>query len=218
MSDSRVLWIDLCRDANPRGLVARLPPSYATQRIDRADGAIAAIHGFDPTVVCVEFCYPDAEHLRVIPAITRRFRSLPVVMFTEFHSEALSIWAFRSGVRDYRVKPIAAATLTRLLAYVIGSTNDRSQAHSAATMPAALVTPERHLFSHQKPRPARPQRYNTSPLTTRSQSRGRRRRPCAISAFPSSAVCSGVNTTRRSNASCWSSGLRRLASCCWHRA
>ena len=66
-----------------------------------------------PRITCFDFDYPYIEGLQALQRTKLHFPAVPVLMMTEQHSEALAIWAFRTGVRDYLVKPLTDAELTR---------------------------------------------------------------------------------------------------------
>ncbi len=59
-----------------------------------------------PLAIGFDFDYPDRTGLQLLRATKKKYPSLPVLMLTLQHSEALAIWAFRSKVWDYLVKPI----------------------------------------------------------------------------------------------------------------
>ncbi len=65
--------------------------------------------------VCFDFDYPDRAGLRLIQRVKENNPSVPVMMLTLQHSEALAIWAFRVRVWDYLVKPISRTDLHRCL-------------------------------------------------------------------------------------------------------
>ena len=60
-----------------------------------------------PQILCFEYDYPDLKGLRTLQKTKHQFPSLPVLMVTEYHSESLAVWAFRAGIWDYLVKPVA---------------------------------------------------------------------------------------------------------------
>ncbi len=64
-----------------------------------------------PAVVCFEFDYPDAQHLDALRTVKEAFPGIPVLMLTLQSSEALLLWAFRTGVRDCLIKPVSSADL-----------------------------------------------------------------------------------------------------------
>jgi AraC-like DNA-binding protein/CheY-like chemotaxis protein len=70
-----------------------------------------------PALICFEFDYPDAGRLEVLKLVKYTFPTVPILLLTLQSSEALVLWAFRTGVRDYLTKPCGSAELTeRVLA------------------------------------------------------------------------------------------------------
>ena len=123
-----------------------VPAEHEVARVDRFENVPATIRQFRPQIACIEFDYPDQVRLRVVPALTRTFPLLPLLMFTEYHSEALAIWAFRSGVRDYRVKPVTDLTLARSIEVLALNMEARCPDPSCGKgLPADLIEPAGHL-------------------------------------------------------------------------
>lgn len=146
MDTARLLWIDLSSQSSDHGLVALVPDGYKVVRIDRFDDPAEAVRRWQPFLACVEFDYPDRPGLRVVSALAAAFPELPLAMFTEYHSEELAIWAFRSGVWDYRVKPVSRTTLSRIVDAVRATTGSRPRVHAARRwLPEDLIEPAGHL-------------------------------------------------------------------------
>ncbi|HEY5624301.1 MAG TPA: helix-turn-helix domain-containing protein [Gammaproteobacteria bacterium] len=66
-----------------------------------------------PLAACFDFDYPDRTGLQLLRATKQNFTSLPLLMLTLQHSESLAIWAFRSKVWDYLVKPLPRREIDR---------------------------------------------------------------------------------------------------------
>jgi AraC-like DNA-binding protein len=64
-----------------------------------------------PLALCFEYDYPDIPRLAALQETKLAYPSLPIVMVTQQHSEELAVWAFRSRVWDYFVKPLPVADL-----------------------------------------------------------------------------------------------------------
>ncbi len=64
-----------------------------------------------PILLCFEYDYPDIHGLSLLQQVRQRFPSLPVIMVTEQHSEALAVWALRNRLWDYLVKPLSRQEL-----------------------------------------------------------------------------------------------------------
>jgi AraC-like DNA-binding protein/ActR/RegA family two-component response regulator len=111
MSRPRLLWVDStfgCGSPVPRTAAeahfevsARVPVSEAN----------AAVRQLSPAVVCFEFEHPDDAGLRALRDFKVAHPSLPLLMLTTQHSEALAVWAFRVRVWNYLTKPVAASEL-----------------------------------------------------------------------------------------------------------
>lgn len=146
MPRSRILWIDLCSQPEGSELVGTVPMEHAVATIRNIKHVTDAVHDFKPQFACIEFDYPNEARLQAILDIKQEFPSLPLLMFTEYHSEALAVRAFRSGVWDYRVKPIQPEILRKaieLLADLQGSCCQCGRCN--IVMPMNLVEPAGHL-------------------------------------------------------------------------
>ncbi|WHZ18940.1 MAG: hypothetical protein OJF55_001089 [Rhodanobacteraceae bacterium] len=146
MAAIRILWFDLRRRHDEPGLADLVSGKHALIRFESAGAISSAIGNAHPHVVCVEFDYPDEARLAVVPAIVRELAGLPLLMFTEYHSEALAVRAFRWGVWDYRVKPVDRAILEHSIQLATTAAIGRMRrGGSGASMTPELVAPGGHL-------------------------------------------------------------------------
>ncbi len=67
----------------------------------------ASIKLIGPHVLVFEFANCDPAELALLAHAKQTFPSLPILMVTEEHSEALAVWALRTRVWDYFVKPFS---------------------------------------------------------------------------------------------------------------
>lgn len=79
------------------------------------DSLDAEIEASAPSVICFDFDFPTKLGLQTLQQIKQSNPRIPILMLTVQHSEALAVWAFRSRVWDYLVKPIAVRELERCL-------------------------------------------------------------------------------------------------------
>lgn len=144
MAAPRVLWLDYCCAPQRHSLFQVAQARSDARRITWPAEVLSTVHAFAPNAVCIEYDYPDQTRLRAIPLVRRTFPALPVLMLTEYHSEALAVWAYRHRVWDYRVKPVTHEVLSRVLDRV---TDSGAQAHGwfADELPADLIAPAGHL-------------------------------------------------------------------------
>lgn len=146
MDAVRLLWIDLSTQPSDQGLFKSLSDEHEATRVDRLESAPGAIHQLHPQLACIEFDYPDEIRLQAVRMLKLTFPTLPLLMFTEYHSEALAVWAFRSGVWDYRVKPVTGRTLARSIKGIMA--NVESRVHDALCrnrLSEGLIAPAGHL-------------------------------------------------------------------------
>ncbi len=102
----RVLWVDLRRCDQEHGDYRFPEEPWKLHRCSDLQKIEAQIIEISPTLVCFDFGYPEISGLTALEQTIQRFPELPVVMVTEQHSENLAVWALRSGVRDYLIKPV----------------------------------------------------------------------------------------------------------------
>lgn len=61
----------------------------------------------EPSFACFDYDYPNEKSLAVLRDFKTRYPSIPVIMLTDQHSEQLTVWALRSRVWDFIVKPFS---------------------------------------------------------------------------------------------------------------
>lgn len=146
MGLARLLWIDLCSQSAPSGLFHLVATNHEAARVDLLESIAEAIRQLRPQLVCIEFDYPDEARLQAVAVVKRTAPTLPLLMFTDYHSEALAVWAFRSGVWDYRVKPITSGTLARSIEVLFTNIELGAQTQLHGTrLPTDLIEPAGHL-------------------------------------------------------------------------
>jgi len=111
MERLRLLWIrvaDGCESAASRAIAEE----YFTVAVcPNIASAQAWVRRFSPQMVCWEFEEAHAAALRAMRDFKIAHPSLPLLMLTTQHSEALAVWAFRTRVWNYLVKPVATNEL-----------------------------------------------------------------------------------------------------------
>jgi len=107
MMNESFLWIDFQRNAASPSLFETLPPLYRACIVRHPSDITPYIIEEKPQFICFEFDYPSKRDLETLQKTKQRHPEIPILMITNPHTEALAIWAFRSGVRDYLIKPLA---------------------------------------------------------------------------------------------------------------
>lgn len=136
------LWIDLTvavKEGEPPDCFRRWCNMTYCSDIEHAEELIAE-RGSVTDLVCFNFDYPDRRQLRLARAIKIAQPSLPVIMLTVQHSEALAIWAFRTKLWDYLVKPVPKQEAERCLVGVSRALEHRNgQARRTAAIQPDMI-------------------------------------------------------------------------------
>lgn len=107
MEKAGVVLVDMTQHGADLALARIIESRYPLLRISRHDDIHAAFQRMQhPVIACFEYDFPDIASLSVLSDIKEYFASVPIVMFTEQHSEALAVWALRARVWNYFVKPV----------------------------------------------------------------------------------------------------------------
>lgn len=114
MEKLTLLWVDLTQEINDGSAVEGFAQRFTIKRLsgtgfDENSVRQGQVHG-----LVLEYDYPDRASLKVLRLTKQGFPSLPLIMLTEQHSEALAVWAFRTRVWDYMVKPVSAHQIASL--------------------------------------------------------------------------------------------------------
>lgn len=154
MAAPRALWLDWCcipQRYDHGRIVARF--CDLRRKVWPAD-VLPAVRAHRPDFLCVDYDYPDRARLGTIPLLRRHFPGLRVLMFTEYHTEALAVWAFRHRVWEYRVKPITEDMLARLVEVAMASSGTpRPRGWFADVLPPDLIAPSGPLRRPTAPLP-----------------------------------------------------------------
>lgn len=102
----RLLWVDLTADVCHNKFLDTLPQSLIVQRLKSVSQIASAIDERPPHLVCFDFDCPNLQGLEALKSIKLKHPSVPILMLTEQHSEELVLWALRTRVWDYFVKPV----------------------------------------------------------------------------------------------------------------
>ncbi len=142
----KLLWIDLSttdRDARPETLLEDYFDITVCRRYERVARRVSEEQ---PEVVCFSFDYPDRAGSRLVEELKRLYSSIPMFITTVQHSEELAVWAFRSRMIDYLVKPLQEDELIRCYGILQDICEaKRRQAHrvmakSDQVMPASILS------------------------------------------------------------------------------
>lgn len=150
MEKASVVLVDMTQYGPDPSLTRTIESRFPLLRISRQDDIGAALAARTPAIACFEYDFPDIASLSMLNNVKREHPSVPVIMFTEQHSEALAVWALRARVWNYFVKPVAAdsvltslAMLTRLLV------NSRNRAPRSTVFPPQPLPDDARFHKHR---------------------------------------------------------------------
>jgi YesN/AraC family two-component response regulator len=110
-----LLWVDMKvsrQEAETASAFEDLFEVHHYTALASLDSEIASV---GPFTICFDFDFPTKPGLQTLKQTKHDHPRIPILMLTVQHSEALAVWAFRSKVWDYMVKPIATHELERCL-------------------------------------------------------------------------------------------------------
>jgi len=111
MHDSQILWVDLRYNKDELCAGYSLASTYMVKVISESGEIEAAVQEHHPRILCFDYDFPDQIGLEILQKIKTRCPTIPVVMLTRDHSAELAIWALRSRIWDYYIKPVAEKCL-----------------------------------------------------------------------------------------------------------
>ncbi len=117
----QVLWVDLRSTQEQISFYHYLNREWAVSRVSCIDKIDQKMSENSPGVVCFEYDYPDIPRLSALRQVRCLFPSIPIVMLTKQHSEALAIWALRVQVWDYLVQPFQPQELVASIATLLAA-------------------------------------------------------------------------------------------------
>jgi len=109
------IWLDLTRSAATGELPRVLDQACKAWRATDFEAAQTLLGEHNPDWIFVDFDYPNSSLLRQAKAFNQTNSSVPMVISTVQHSEALAVWALRSKFLDYLVKPVPEHELENCL-------------------------------------------------------------------------------------------------------
>src|SRR5262245_16068507 len=111
MKRPRLLWVRVAEE-NATAVPRKVAEEYFEFEVcSGIEAAQESVQRFAPHVVCFDFEHTHAHQLRAMRDFKRLNPSLPLLMLTTQHSEAIAVWAFRVRVWNFLVKPARTSEL-----------------------------------------------------------------------------------------------------------
>jgi AraC-like DNA-binding protein len=109
-----MLWVDLTvASKGHHALPIGMDIHFDIRRMANVDKLGDRLSREASDVVAFEFDYPDRDSLQLMLDLKNAHRSIPMIMVTLQHSEKLAVWAFRSKLVDFLVKPVPQVDIDR---------------------------------------------------------------------------------------------------------
>lgn len=142
-----MLWLDMTVSVKDTEPATAFDTAFEVHRLILPASIDAEIARVRPDVLCFDFDFPTRQGLKTLQSVKQSHASLPVIMLTVQHSEALAVWAFRSRVWDYFVKPVPQRELDRCVGSLTEMLALRTaqQASRKAAMPVSAIPEENRI-------------------------------------------------------------------------
>ena len=111
----RLLWVDMKLSIPDYDTIDPFRDVFAIHEYAAISSLDGEIEKLRPAVICFDFDFPTKEQLKLLQRTKQDHAAIPMIMLTVQHSEALAVWAFRTRVWDYLVKPVPQRDLDRCL-------------------------------------------------------------------------------------------------------
>ncbi len=112
---AQIMWVDLTVSVRQSELPSLFSQFFDIVRPHAGSSLESEIRRQDPQLLLFDFDYPERPGLKLLEFTKKHFPSVPILMLTTQHSESLAVWAFRSRVWDFLVKPAPEHDLKRCL-------------------------------------------------------------------------------------------------------
>jgi YesN/AraC family two-component response regulator len=112
---AQIMWIDQTVSVRQSELPSLFGEYFDIVKPHAGSSLQSEIMRQRPRLLLFDFDYPERPGLRLLEITKQQFPSIPILMTTVQHSESLAVWAFRSRVWDYLVKPVSDRELDRAL-------------------------------------------------------------------------------------------------------
>lgn len=151
------LWVDLRFnkfDSALREVLARFCSVHSISDATRISQVIKKVR---PQFICFDFDFPDLLRFKIMQRTKSEHPGLPMLMLTEYHSEALAIWALRARVWDYIAKPVSVEEFSSRIADIVRLVRSRGgDGKRVNFMPVPPIPMEVRFYVHSKAKRSAP--------------------------------------------------------------
>jgi AraC-like DNA-binding protein len=134
----KVLWVDMTIAGGEPALLPGMAENCQVTHATSQQSIERRLKTDQPDVVFFDFDYPDKGSLGLAAMLKEKNPSVPMVVVTLQHSEALAVWVFRSRFVDYLARPVTQPESDRCLAMLEEKISDK-RAQTGRRMPMIPV-------------------------------------------------------------------------------
>jgi len=151
-----LLWLDMTVSVKDAGSSAEFERAFDVHRLAPLTSIRADVERLAPAVAFFDFDFPTKQGLNLLRETKRACPSLPLIMLTVQHSEALAVWAFRARVWDYFVKPLSRNDVERCLSSLneMLALRKASSVRRTAAIPHSTIPEEHRMAGSYRQDPA----------------------------------------------------------------
>lgn len=151
--DYSLLWIDMTVSVRDPTAFESFQSMFKLHKLSALASIESEIERLKPDGLCFDFDFPTKQGLQLLQETKQKRRSLPILMLTVQHSEALAVWAFRSRVWDYLVKPLPISEVQRCLTCLAEMMAYRERASRRAAIPISTIPEENRISAARGQQP-----------------------------------------------------------------
>ena len=130
MNRPRLLWVDLTVSVKHAELPVVFTESCDVEICPDPGKLDEVIEKSKVDCICIDIDYPDHGSLNLLRKTKMRYPQMPILLLTLQHSESLAVWAFRTRVLDFLVKPVSHGEFHRCLQTLRYVTNVKTSQRS----------------------------------------------------------------------------------------
>src|SRR5690349_5516339 len=101
MTRPRLLWIRTAEEGTNSMERSVASEHFELRTCSDITGVQTAAQAYAAQVACFDFEHPQVDQLKAMRDFKIAYPSVPLLMLTTQHSEALAVWAFRARVWNY---------------------------------------------------------------------------------------------------------------------
>ena len=142
----QILWVDSRYEKSKPCIEESLINDYEVVVIDSSCALNAVIDSLNPKLICFDYDLPDQHGLEQLQKTKERYPVLPVLMITDDHSVDLSVWALRSRVWDYFLKPVSVEVVLASAEVILKKSLDKNNARTCCNWMQSEIPAENRPY------------------------------------------------------------------------